>query len=64
MDLVNLLDLRAGLDAAEATTRSALERRETRDAHNRSDFPTLNPALHVNLNVRMDPSSSEISGME
>ncbi|WP_407941217.1 hypothetical protein [Nonomuraea cypriaca] len=28
---------------------TALERRETRGCHNRSDYPDLDPALRVNL---------------
>jgi succinate dehydrogenase / fumarate reductase, flavoprotein subunit len=56
-DLAHALDLRAGLIAAEATLRSAIERRETRGAHIRSDFEKLDPALRVNLYVdgRMTP---------
>jgi len=48
-DLAVALDLRAGLAMAEATLAGALRRRETRGCHNRSDFPTLDPALTVNL---------------
>ena len=56
-DLAHALDLRAGLAVAEATLRGAVERRETRGAHNRTDFPDLDPALQVNFYVdaRMDP---------
>src|SRR3990170_1716340 len=56
-DLAHALDLRAGLIAAEATLRSAIERRETRGAHIRSDFEELDPALRVNFHVdaRMAP---------
>src|ERR671915_678042 len=42
-DLAHALDLRAGLLAAEGTLRCAIERRETRGAHVRSDFPQLDP---------------------
>src|SRR5256712_2482074 len=38
-ELEHVLDLRAGLRTAEATLRCALDRRESRGAHNRSDFP-------------------------
>ena len=56
-DLATALDLRAGLVAAEATLRSAIERRETRGAQIRSDFPDLDPGLQVNVHLdgRMDP---------
>ena len=56
-DLAHALDLRAGLVAAEATLRSAIERRETRGAQIRTDFEDLDPALRVNFYVdaRMTP---------
>ncbi len=61
-DLAHALDLRAGLVVAEATVRGAIERRETRGAHNRSDFPELDPALERNLYVdaRMEPWSAPV----
>ncbi|WP_395638590.1 L-aspartate oxidase [Pseudolysinimonas sp.] len=48
-DLAHAFDLTASALAARATLRSALERRETRGAHNRSDYPDLDPELQVNL---------------
>ncbi|MHA7264657.1 L-aspartate oxidase [Arthrobacter sp. TMN-37] len=48
-DLAHAFDLKASLIAARATLESALERRETRGAHNRSDYPDLDPQLQVNL---------------
>jgi succinate dehydrogenase / fumarate reductase flavoprotein subunit len=56
-DLAHALDLRAGLVAAEATLRSAIERRETRGSQIRSDYPELDPSLRINLYVdaRMEP---------
>jgi succinate dehydrogenase / fumarate reductase, flavoprotein subunit len=48
-DLAHVFDLRGSLLAARATLDCALERRETRGAHNRSDFPDLDPRLQVNL---------------
>jgi succinate dehydrogenase / fumarate reductase flavoprotein subunit len=56
-DLALALDLRAGLVVGEATLRGAIERRESRGAQIRSDFPELDPALQVNfyIDARMDP---------
>jgi len=64
-DLAHALDLGAGLAVAEATLRCAIERRETRGAHNRADFPDLDPALQVNFYVdaRMKPWSEPVPGV-
>jgi succinate dehydrogenase / fumarate reductase, flavoprotein subunit len=59
-DLAHVLDLRAGVLTAEATIRCALERRETRGAHNRSDFPELDPAMHANLFTELDPATQQL----
>ncbi|RSM44823.1 FAD-binding protein [Amycolatopsis balhimycina DSM 5908] len=48
-DLAHAFDLRSSLVAARATVEAAIERRETRGCHNRSDFPEPDPALQVNL---------------
>lgn len=48
-DLAHAFDLKSSILAARATLESALERRETRGCHNRSDFGALDPALRVNL---------------
>ncbi|GAB3266722.1 FAD-binding protein [Arthrobacter pigmenti] len=48
-DLAHALDLKGSLLAARATLESAKARRETRGAHNRSDYPELDPALKVNM---------------
>ena len=48
-DLAQALDLRSSLLAAEVTLRGAMERRESRGAHQRSDYPHLDPALQVNI---------------
>jgi succinate dehydrogenase / fumarate reductase flavoprotein subunit len=50
-DVAYALDLHGSLDVAEATILGAMERRETRGAHNRSDYPELDPDLQVNLQV-------------
>ena len=48
-DLAHALDLQGSLLAARATLECARERRETRGAHNRVDFPEQDPTLQVNL---------------
>ena len=48
-DLAHAFDLQGSLLAAEATLESAIERRETRGAHNRADFPEQDPRLQLNL---------------
>jgi len=48
-DLAHAFDLQGSLLAARATLDCALERRETRGAHNRADFPDEDPKLQVNL---------------
>ncbi|MBA3376063.1 MAG: FAD-binding protein [Actinobacteria bacterium] len=48
-DLAHAFDLQGSLLAARATLECALERRETRGAHNRVDFPDEDPMLRVNL---------------
>ena len=48
-DLAHAFDLSSSLLAARATLESALERRESRGCHNRSDYPDLDPNLRVNL---------------
>ena len=48
-NLAHAFDLKASSLAARATIESALVRRETRGAHNRSDYPNLDPELTVNL---------------
>jgi succinate dehydrogenase / fumarate reductase flavoprotein subunit len=50
-DLAQVLDIQAMLGTAEATLRGAIARKETRGAHNRSDFPELDPAMDVNFVV-------------
>jgi succinate dehydrogenase / fumarate reductase flavoprotein subunit len=48
-DLANAFDLKSALLAARATLDAARERRETRGCHNRSDYPTIDDSLQVNL---------------
>ena len=58
-DLALVLDLRSSLAAAEATLRCALERRESRGAQQRSDYPKLDPSLRVNFVVRLNAKGEQ-----
>jgi succinate dehydrogenase / fumarate reductase flavoprotein subunit len=57
-DLAIALDLRSALISAESTVRGALERRESRGAHQRADFPEADPALEVNFITRQEDDGS------
>jgi succinate dehydrogenase / fumarate reductase flavoprotein subunit len=48
-DVAHAFDLKSAVLAARATLECALERRETRGCHNRSDYPQLDPSMQVNL---------------
>jgi succinate dehydrogenase / fumarate reductase flavoprotein subunit len=57
-DLAHAFDLKSSALASRATLDAALERRETRGCHNRSDFPDMDESLQVNL-VWSGPGSVE-----
>ena len=61
-DLALALDLRGALLAAEATVRGAAQRRESRGAHQRADFPELDPRLVVNFRTRLRPAAGAGGG--
>lgn len=48
-ELAEAFDLRSALLAARATLETALQRRETRGCHNRSDYPHADESLRANL---------------
>ena len=48
-DVAHAFDLEGSLLAARATLECALERRESRGAHARLDYPEQDPLLRVNL---------------
>ncbi len=54
LDLQDRLELRAMLTTAEAVTRAALGRAESRGAHQRLDFPESDPGLVRNQAVEMN----------
>jgi len=71
-DLAHAFDLKSAALAAHATLEAALERRETRGCHNRSDYPALDESLRVNLvwsgpgrieRERLGPIPRDIAGL-
>ncbi|MGH2751941.1 MAG: FAD-dependent oxidoreductase [Actinomycetota bacterium] len=52
-DLAHVLDLRAALVSARATLLGALERRETRGCHFRTDYPEPDESLKVNIRCEL-----------
>jgi len=57
-DLALIFDLQSSLFSAKATIISALQRNESRGAHQRSDFPILDPLCQFNCLVSMDDNSN------
>ena len=57
-DLWVALDLRSSLTVAEATVRAALERKESRGAHQRQDFPETDENQTLNYTIRQDGEGS------
>ena len=57
-DLALIFDLQSSLVSAEATIISALERNESRGAHQRDDFPILDSQFQYNCLVKMDDNSN------
>jgi succinate dehydrogenase / fumarate reductase flavoprotein subunit len=60
-DLALAMDLQAALVTSEATLRGALARRESRGAHQRSDYPSLDPALTVNFVITLDGDEQRVT---
>ena len=57
-DLINVFELEASIKTAECTIVSALSRRESRGAHQRSDFPLIDPLFKFNCVVIMDDNNN------
>ncbi len=57
-DLALIFDLQSSLVSAKATIVSALQRNESRGAHQRSDFPLLDPLFKYNCLVIMDDDNN------
>ncbi len=52
-DLTRIFDLEASIITAEATILSAIEREESRGAHQRKDFPKIKNSEEVNYEVKL-----------
>jgi len=59
-DLALALDLRSAIASAEATVRCAIERRESRGAHQRSDYPEIDESLAVNFVIGLDEKGEQV----
>ncbi len=59
-DLAYALDLRSAIVSAEATIRSAMARKESRGAHQRIDFPEVDPWLTVNFTMHLDENGQQV----
>jgi succinate dehydrogenase / fumarate reductase flavoprotein subunit len=53
-DLMLAFDLEASIASSEATLKSALNREESRGAHQREDFKELSEDENVNIRVELD----------
>ena len=60
-DLIGIFDLKASITTAEATIKTAIERKESRGAHQRSDFPSLSKSEDCNYKVKLRNGSLDIS---
>ena len=63
-DLVNICDLRSSLLCAKATILSSIERKESRGAHQRSDFQEINPNFSCNFKIKYQNGFLKISREE
>ena len=59
-DLSLIFELQSSLISSEATIISSLERKESRGAHQRSDFPNLDPSCAFNCLTRLNPTSRKL----
>ena len=61
VDLALALDLLGSIDSAEATLRCALARKESRGAHQRSDYEETSSNYNVNFVIKLDSGSQHLS---
>ena len=63
-DLVNIFDFNASIINGICSIRSSLMRKESRGAHQRSDYKEINPKENVNYIVTLKDGSLKISKSE
>ena len=57
-DLMLAFDLEGSIMSAEATILGAIERTESRGAHQRYDYKKIDPKFSMNFNIKLDQSNS------
>lgn len=57
-DLMLAFDLEGSIMSAEATILGAIERKESRGAHQRNDYKKIDPKFSVNFNIMLDHSNN------
>jgi succinate dehydrogenase/fumarate reductase flavoprotein subunit len=64
MEILDWYDLRAGLLVAEIIAAAAINRRESRGAHQREDLPDQDPAFEKNQTVELDNDAPVLGWMD
>ncbi|WP_320667027.1 FAD-dependent oxidoreductase [Prochlorococcus sp. MIT 1307] len=59
-DLIQIFNLEASVTSAQATILSALQRKESRGAHQRSDYPKLNPSERCNYHIKLNKRTLDL----
>ena len=52
-DLINLFELKSSVISSKVTLLSAIERKESRGAHQRSDYPKLSSSKNFNIFTKL-----------
>ena len=60
-DLIEVMDLESSIITAEATILSALNREESRGAHQRNDYPKMNSEKCFNISIKLDKNNNLIA---
>ena len=60
-DLMLAFDLEGSIMSAEATILGAIQRKESRGAHQRSDYPEMKNSYNINFRISIEDESLEIN---